>query len=63
MNNKTLRNILIMSTFSAVVGAIVGYIVSRRTTKPYFDDADVEYVNPPMDIDIPIDVLMDEETE
>jgi hypothetical protein len=59
MNNKTLRNILIISTLSAAVGAVVGYIVSRRT-KLYFDnsDADVEYVNP-IDIDIPID----EETE
>lgn len=63
MNKVTLRNILIISTLSAAVGAVAGYIVSRRTTKPYFDDADVEYVNPPMDIDIPIDVLMDEETE
>ena len=64
MNNKILRNILITSVLSATVGAVVGYIVSRRTTKPYFDDsdADVEYVNP-MDIDIPVDVLMDEETE
>lgn len=62
MNNKILRNILITSALSAAVGAVVGYIVSRRTTKPYFDDADVEYVNP-VDIDIPIDVLMDEETE
>jgi hypothetical protein len=63
MNKVTLRNILIISTLSAAVGAIVGYIVSHRT-KLYFDnsDADVEYVNP-MDIDIPIDVLMDEETE
>lgn len=62
MNNKTLR-ILIISALSAAVGAVVGYIISRRT-KLYFDnsDADVEYVNP-MDIDIPIDVLMDEETE
>ena len=57
MNNKILRNILITSTLSAAAGAVVGYIVSRRTAKPYFDD--VEYVNPPMDIDIPID----EETE
>ncbi len=62
MNKVTLRNILIISTLSAAIGAVVGYIVSRRTTKPYFDDADVEYVNP-MDIDIPIDVLMDGETE
>lgn len=62
MNNKILRNILITSVLSAAVGAVVGYIVSRRTTKPYFDNDDVEYINP-MDIDIPIDVLMDEETE
>lgn len=62
MNNKILRNILITSALSAAVGAVVGYIISRRTTKPYFDDTDVEYVNP-VDIDIPIDVLMDEETE
>ena len=55
MNKVTLRNILIISTLSAAVGAVVGYIISRRTTKPYFDD--------PVDIDIPIDVLMDEETE
>lgn len=61
MNKVTLRNILIISTLSAAVGAVVGYIVSRRTTKPYFDNDDVEYVNP-MNIDIPIDVLM-EETE
>ena len=54
MNKVTLRNILIISTLSAAVGAVVGYIVSRRTTKPYFDNDDVEYVNP-VDIDIPID--------
>ena len=64
MNNKILR-ILIMSTIGAVIGSIVGYILARRT-KLYLDDdgsdTDVEYINP-MDIDIPIDVLMDEETE
>jgi hypothetical protein len=57
MNNKILR-ILIISILSAAAGAVVGYIISRRTTKPYFDNDDVEYVNP-VDIDIPID----EETE
>lgn len=59
MNKITLRNLLIISSVSAAIGAIVGYIASRRR-RIYFSD-DVEYVNP-TDIDIPIDVLIDEET-
>lgn len=60
MNKITLRNLLIISSVSAAIGAIVGYIASRRR-RIYFSKDDVEYVNP-IDIDIPIDVLMDEET-
>ena len=60
MNKITLRNLLIISTVSAAIGAIVGYIASRRR-RVYFNRDDVEYVNP-IDIDIPIDVLIDEET-
>lgn len=60
MNKITLRNLIVISAVSAAIGAIVGYIASRRR-RIYFGKDDVEYVNP-IDIDVPIDVLMDEET-
>lgn len=60
MNKITLRNLLIISAVSAAIGAIVSYVASRRR-RIYVSKDDVEYVNP-TNIDIPIDVLIDEET-